>query len=90
MALIATEYRNLCEELKYATTELNVTGNIQAIMPIIIRFETSGFPDNDGVQKTALVAVADIVDAEFKRVSGTSYNKTTSVSLCPMFITLAY
>ena len=49
-----------------------MTGDIQAIMPLIIKFETSGFPDNDNLQKCALAAVADIVDEEFKKVCSSS------------------
>ena len=80
---IVTEYKNLCEELKYATDELRMTGDIQAIMPLIIKFETSGFPDNDNLQKCALAAVADIVDEEFKKVCSSSVMCVWYISTTP-------
>ena len=58
----------MCTELRLATIDLEETGNIQAMMPIITKFETSGFPDNDGAQKAALAAVTEVVDSQFKKV----------------------
>ncbi|XP_067937037.1 uncharacterized protein [Watersipora subatra] len=61
------EYNAMKEELRSATATLNATGNIQAIMPIITKFENSGFPDIDGAQKAALSAVTNLVDSQFRK-----------------------
>lgn len=52
-----------------ATLLIKTTKDISNIMPYIVRFEKSGFPDNDGVQKVALSTVADIIDEQFTTVS---------------------
>ena len=72
--IVVQEYQALCEELRRATADLELNGNIQAIMPSITKFETSGFPDNDGAQKAALAAVANIVDSQFKKVNYWRFN----------------
>lgn len=66
--LVEVEYNNLCEELRLACVNIKVTKNIHQIMPLIIKFEKSGFPDNNGVQKAALTTIADIIDEQFKTV----------------------
>ena len=62
------DYAELCAELKAATKEIRRTEDLQYIMPLIGEFETSGFPDDDFVQRDALRAVADIIDAKFGKV----------------------
>lgn len=64
-----TEYQSLCNDMKDATIDLRTTKDISTIMPIITRFEMSGFPDNDGVQRQALLAVTELVDQQFQKVA---------------------